>query len=202
MSNERNREAQGNRLKDTIRQITYGGIIAAIVLIATMVFQLPIPTPVLKGYVNFGDGVIMASAMIMGPYAAISAAIGSALADLLSSYVVFAPATFLIKGLMGLTAGLLFKKYPDMKYPLIALVIMLCEIIMITGYFIFETFYYSLTNAGEGLFRGAMTAAIALPFNAIQGVAAILLGLAMMPVARRLRRNYGPDGKWLDRDHL
>jgi uncharacterized membrane protein len=145
MSNERNREAQGNRLKDTIRQITYGGIIAAIVLIATMVFQLPIPTPVLKGYVNFGDGVIMASAMIMGPYAAISAAIGSALADLLSSYVVFAPATFLIKGLMGLTAGLLFKKYPDMKYPLIALVIMLCEIIMITGYFIFETFYYSLT---------------------------------------------------------
>jgi hypothetical protein len=47
-----------------------------------------------------------------------------------------------------------------------------------------------------------MTAAIALPFNAIQGVAAILLGLAMMPVARRLRRNYGPDGKWLDRDHL
>jgi uncharacterized membrane protein len=103
MSNERNREAHGNRLKDTIRQITYGGIIAAIVLIATMVFQLPIPTPVLKGYVNFGDGVIMASAMIMGPYAAISAAIGSALADLLSSYVVFAPATFLIKGLMGLT---------------------------------------------------------------------------------------------------
>lgn len=191
-----------DKVRQAIRKITYGGILAAIVLIATIVFQFPIPMPALKGYVNFGDGVIMAAAMIMGPYAAVSAAIGSALADLLSSYVLFAPATFIIKGLMGLFAGYMFKKYPDIKWYSTAGVIAVCEMIMISGYFIFEMFYYALTNSPDGLARGAMTAALALPFNAVQGVAAVLLGLAMMPVAKRLRIDRSDDHNTIDRDFV
>jgi uncharacterized membrane protein len=46
-----------------------------------------------------------AAASILGPFAAISAAIGSALADLIVGYSLYMPATFLIKGLMGLISG-------------------------------------------------------------------------------------------------
>lgn len=172
-------------IRQTIRKITYGGILAAVIMIATMVFQIPMPAG--KGYINFGDGVIMAAAIIMGPSAAISAAIGSALADLLSSYVLFAPATFIIKGSMGLLAGIVFRRYPNIKILPAAGIMLVCETIMVSGYFLFEMFYYGLTHSPIAFKQGAVTAAIALPFNLIQALAAILLGLAMMPVAKRLR---------------
>lgn len=187
--------------RQTIRKITYGGILTAIVLIATIAFKFPIPVA-LKGYVNFGDGVIMAAAMIMGPYAAVSAAFGSALADILTSYVLFAPATFLIKGLMGLFAGYVFKKCPNIKWYATAGVIAICEIIMVSGYFVFETLYYALTNLPNGMAVGALTALAAIPFNAAQGVAAILLGMAIMPVARRLRIDRTDDHHTIDRDNM
>lgn len=185
MSLENNNSKQ-EKSRLAIRRVTYGGILAAVIMIATMVFQFPIPMPALKGYVNFGDGVIMAAAMIMGPYAAISAAIGSALADLLSPYVIFAPATFLIKGSMGLVAGTLFRRYPKMNWVGAVGVMAICEAIMVSGYYLFELFYYALTHAPISLRQGAMTAAIAIPYNLVQAVAAVLLGLAMMPVAKRL----------------
>lgn len=174
-------------VRQTVRKITYGGILAAVIMIATMVFQFPIPMPALKGYVNFGDGVIMAAAIIMGPSAAISAAIGSALADLLSPYALFAPATFIIKGSMGLLAGIVFRRFPNIKVISAAGIMAVCEVIMVSGYFLFEMFYYALTHSPIALKQGAATAAIALPFNLVQAIAAILLGLAMMPVAKRLR---------------
>lgn len=187
MSLDKHDNSNLSSVRQTVRKITYGGILAAVIMIATMIFQFPIPMPALKGYVNFGDGVIIAAAIIMGPSAAISAAIGSALADLLSSYVVFAPATFIIKGSMGLLAGIVFNRHPNLKFISAAGVMAICEVIMVSGYFLFEMFYYALTHSPIALKQGAVTAAIALPFNLVQAAAAILLGLAMMPVAKRLR---------------
>ena len=68
-----------------------------------------IPTP-LKGYINLGDAIVLLCAFLLPPsYAFFAAGIGSMLADIFSGYAVYAPATFIIKGLMALAAYFIFK---------------------------------------------------------------------------------------------
>ena len=62
------------------------------------------------GYIHLGDGIIFMSAMLLGPAGAISAGIGSGIADLLVGYGMYAPVTFVIKGIMGLLVGCLYSR--------------------------------------------------------------------------------------------
>ena len=66
-------------------------------LITVMTAFIKIPTPL--GYIHIGDAFIFAAAMLLGPYAAIPAMIGSGLADFITAYFMYIPATILIKGL-------------------------------------------------------------------------------------------------------
>lgn len=160
-------------MKANVRTITYGGVLSAVILLATLI-SLPIPTG--YGYINFGDGAIFATAAIMGPFAAISAALGSALADLVAGYSIYIPATAIIKGSMGLIAGWALSREKRLRWYVQLLVFLLCEIIMVGGYFFYEWFLY-----------GAAAAAGQLIFNSLQGIAGIATGMAIVPLARRLQ---------------
>ena len=75
-------------------------MLAALCCVATMIIKIPSP---LKGYLNLGDCVVLLSGWLLGPaYGFAAAGIGSALADIFSGYVIYAPATFIIKGLMAI----------------------------------------------------------------------------------------------------
>ena len=102
MKNDKNR--------NNIKKIAYAGVLAALVFAGT---ELHIPTAI--GHINLGDLVILVSAYVLGPFAFIPAAIGSTLADLLAGYPQYAGATFIIKGVMGLVAGLLLKRNKEGK---------------------------------------------------------------------------------------
>jgi uncharacterized membrane protein len=157
-----------------IRAITYGGILSAVILLATYIIKFPIPGG--YGYINFGDGAIFAAAVVLGPFAAICAALGSVLADLLAGFPHYMLPTFLIKGVMGLIAGFVFIKFPDMKWPGQLLLFASCEVIMVGGYFAAEIFMYGMAAAVGTLI-----------FNTLQGLAGIATGLAIVPLARRIR---------------
>ena len=79
------------------------------------------------------------------------AAIGSTLADLLAGYPQYAVATFIIKGVMGLVAGILLKRNAEGKTHLVRKisVSLVTELIMIAGYFAFESlpFMYGVEAA-------------------------------------------------------
>jgi uncharacterized membrane protein len=158
--------------KRRIRMISYGGLLTGLVLVATMFLHIPNG---FGGNLNLGDGVIFASAMILGPFAGIIAALGSVLADLFSGYGQYAPATLVIKGLMGLVAGLMLRTGKIDKYLYTAFVFMICELIMIAGYFAFESVLFGLTVSLPSI----------LP-NIIQAVAGIAIGLASVPMVKRI----------------
>ncbi len=141
---------------------------ASLILLTTMLY-----IPMGIGYYHLGDGFIFASASLLGPYAGLSAAIGSILADLLSGYVIYAPATAVIKGCMGFLSGLLLRK--NHRIITTFTVLLLCEIIMVGGYFIYESFLYSIASAVPSL----------IP-NALQGLAGIILGSIMVPLTRKI----------------
>ena len=153
------------------KQLATASLIAALVCVATMVIKIPSP---LKGYINLGDCVVLLAGWMLSPaYAFLAAGIGSALADLFSGYLVYAPATFIIKGLMALIAlygfKLLNKKFGNIVCRITSGIV--AEIIMVLGYYIFEGFMYGFTPS-----------AVNIPANGIQGIAGLIIAIILMRV--------------------
>lgn len=144
---------------------------AALTCIATMIIKIPSP---LNGYLNLGDCIVLITGWILSPaYGFIAAGLGSALADLFSGYVTYAPATFIIKGLMALVAYYGFKwlhgKLGDLASRIISGIT--AEIVMVLGYFVFEGFLY-----------GFIPSAVNIPANGVQGIAGLIIGTILIKV--------------------
>ena len=142
-----------------LRKITFAGILAAFIFVGT---EIHVPTGI--GHVNLGDVVILVSAYILGPIAAIPAAVGSALADLLAGYGQYIVPTFVIKGLMGLVAGLIMRRKPGDKVHIVKrlMAALIAEAVMIGGYFAFESLMYDVPAATGSLIPNLIQAAAAL----------------------------------------
>jgi uncharacterized membrane protein len=133
----------------------------------------------MKGYVNLGDCIVLVAGWILSPwYAFLAAGLGSALADLFSGYVIYAPATFLIKGGMALVALFLFRVLKRATGNFAArLVGAVCaELLMVLGYFVFEGFLY-----------GFAPSLVNIPANAMQGVAGVVIGCILIKVLEKTK---------------
>lgn len=79
-------------------------LMICLVMIATL--SIRIPSPFTQGYIHLGDTMIFLSVLLLGKKGgALSAGLGSALADVLGGYAAYAPWTLLIKALMALIMG-------------------------------------------------------------------------------------------------
>lgn len=158
-------------MKTTTRKIVVSSMLAALVCIATMIIKIPSP---LKGYVNLGDCVVLLSGWILPPgYGFLAAGIGSALADILSGYTAYAPATFIIKGLMAIISckgfSLLSKKIKNLSSRILSGI--LAEITMILGYLLFESVLY-----------GFVPSLANIPANGVQGIAGIIIAIILINI--------------------
>ncbi len=158
------------------KKLVMAALLAALVCIATMIIKIPSP---LKGYLNLGDCVVLTAGWLLSPvYGFLAAGIGSALADLFAGYVVYVPATFVIKGLMAVAAYYGFrvfhKKTGDLAAGLISGTA--AEILMILGYYVFEGFLY-----------GFGASAVNIPANGVQGLAGLILGIVLISVLKKSR---------------
>jgi len=151
-----------------VQKIVLTALLAALVCVATLVIQIPSP---LGGYVNLGDAlIILASAFLSPIYAFFAAAIGSALADVFLGYMVYAPATFVIKGLMALVTSIIIRKaFKDKAFLGTVVGGFTGEVIMVAGYYVFEGFLYDFISV-----------LVNVPFNAIQGCAGLVLGTLLV----------------------
>ena len=158
-------------MKNTTRKTVMTALIAALVCVATMIIKIPSP---LKGYINLGDSIVLLSGWILTPfYGFMAAGIGSALADILSGYLIYAPATFVIKGVMALAAFYIYKGLSKNTKGIVARIVsgVISEIIMILGYFVFEGFMY-----------GFAPSVVNIPPNGVQGIAGIIIGIILVRV--------------------
>lgn len=162
-------------MKNTTLKIVMSSLMAAIVCLVTVIIKVPSP---LGGYLNLGDCAVLLCGWILSPvYGFLAAGIGSALADLFSGYIVYVPMTFVIKGLMAVIAFYLsracYKKTGTLVSGVIAGVT--AETVMILGYFVCE-----------GLFLyGFAASAVNIPANSVQGVAGLVLGVALRSIVSR-----------------
>jgi len=141
--------------KINIKQLTISGLMAALVLVGTMLIQVPTPT---KGYIHIGDSMVYLSGILLGPLAgSIAAALGSMLADMFSGYGIYAPATFVIKGLDALVVGYIYNKIVSedagtvKKLITFGTSVLLGGAIMVAGYLAYESVLYGFPTAALGI---------------------------------------------------
>ena len=166
------------KMNTKTKKIVIAALLAALTCIATMIIKIPSP---LKGYINLGDCVVLTAGWMLSPaYAFLAAGLGSAFADIFSGYATYAPATFVIKGLMALIAfygfKLLYKKLGNMPSRIISGV--LAEMVMVLGYFVFEGFLY-----------GFAPSMVNIPPNTIQGIAGLIIGIMIIKALEKSKIN-------------
>lgn len=184
--------------KEQIIKLCVTGMFTALICLATMIIQIPAP---LVGVLNLGDCFILIAAWILGPWYGFAAGgIGSALADLFTGYTQYIPATLIIKGLMAVAAALLvraFVKKSDKtelvavrpkaqqdvaqqrrtgdkpRLPGFAVSGLAAEMIMISGYYVFEAAILRL---------GWIPTLVNIPPNCVQGAFGLVLGVVLIQV--------------------
>jgi uncharacterized membrane protein len=155
-----------------INVITKSAAGAAFVFAATFLIRVPVPLSA-GGYVNFGDTVIYMCAFAFGALpAAASAAIGSVIADLVVGANVYAPATLLIKGIMGLVCGLIMSRHRSLAVFAIASAV--GGLIMSVSYMLYELAVFNWEYALFGI-----------PYNIIQWVGGTIAAIALYPFLKR-----------------
>ena len=163
-------------MKLKTKRIVITALMTSMVCVATMIIKIPSP---MKGYLNIGDCIVLLCGWLLPPgYGFIAAGLGSALADLFSGYVVYAPATFLIKGSMALVAYACFKLMHKKIGKLASYIVggVLAEMLMVSGYFVFE-----------GILYGFIPSLVNIPANGVQGRAGVVIGTIMIRVFDRLK---------------
>lgn len=157
-------------------KLVMAAMFAALVFAATRIVQIPVPT---GGYIHAGDAVVILSGLVLGPVSGgLAAAVGSALADILSGFAQFAPATFFIKGVAAATCGLIFsirhKKHNGLTETRIKIFTagIAATALIALGYFTYEAYILGL----------GMGAAAELIPNALQGLTGTVISVIAAPV--------------------
>jgi uncharacterized membrane protein len=162
---------------NSLRRLTWTAAFTALVCVATMVIQVPVPAT--AGYINVGDTMIFVAALLLGPRAGLVAGgFGSALADVLAGYGQWAPWTLVIKGLEGLIAGAIahraYRRGGALQPASLAGMIVAAGW-MVAGYYL----------AG-GLMKGFAASALEIPGNLVQGFGSVVLATPLLSALRRL----------------
>lgn len=155
-----------------VHRVVMTALLAALTCVATMVVRVPSPT---GGYVNLGDTVVLLGAFLLGPvYGAISGGIGSMLADLLTGYMAYAPATLIIKAAMAAAAAVWYRASRGYRSSTVVSAI-LGEVPMVAGYWAYDAWLLGSMVGG----------AAGIPANLIQAVFGIAASVLLATLLRK-----------------
>lgn len=153
-------------------------VLTAVVVVFTMIIRIPTA----KGYLNLCDVAICFIAFTFGPASSfIAAALGTALADLISGYAQWAPISFAVHGLEGLLIALIVRSKGDHEASFLRKILagIVCMATVSLGYFALSALFVSTVAV----------AAAEIPGNLVQSAVGFILGLA---VSSAVKRAYPP----------
>ncbi|MCY3773337.1 MAG: ECF transporter S component [Gemmatimonadetes bacterium] len=176
----------------TVRSLTLAALMIALMTLATLIVR--IPNPATQGYINLGDAMLFTIALVFGwRIGGIAGGVGSALADALGGYFLWAPWTLVIKGLEGILVGTIAAwgardgrdarggRHPRRIAAFVA--VFVGGAWMVSGYYV----------AGSVLF-GGVAALTEIPGNLTQAGVAVVVALPLSVILRNAlqRSDYGP----------
>lgn len=167
-----------NISKFKTKDMVQTGLLTALVFVATYFINIRLPIAASGGLVHLGTAMLFISSIVFGKEkGAIAGALGMGLFDLSSGWALWAPFTFIIRGIMGYIIGLIAysKGKNGNSFFMNLLAVIISSLWMIAGYYIAEIILY-----------GNYLAPLAsIPGNITQNVVGALIGL---PVAKVFKR--------------
>lgn len=156
-----------------VKTLALASVFIASIVLLTMWPTFPIP--VVGGYFNMGDVLVMSMGYSLGLPLALLAGVGAALADILLGWGQYAIFTLIIKGLEAAIIAYFVKKNSVPFYAYI-----LAGTWMSAGYGLTDAFL----SANIAMFIPSFTANIA------QGLICAILAFSILPLFKRLTKNY------------
>lgn len=156
------------------RKLVLGALFAAIICVVTFALKIPVPG-ITSAYINAGDSIIYTAGVVMsGPWAAAAAGIGSMFADIIVGSAIYAPATLIVKALMGLIVGLtLYNR--KLSWQRCVIVMAIASLVMVAGYGLYEVLIYGFPTAKANVL-----------FNLIQAAGGVIIGVPLALLVRRI----------------
>lgn len=171
---EINRDKSKFKTKDMVET----ALLTALVFVATAFINIRLPFLSNGGLVHLGTVMLFITAIVFGKgKGAIAGAVGMAIFDLSSGWALWAPFTFIIRGIMGYMVGAVTwsKNRNGNNLMVNIFAVILSGVWMIFGYYIAEGIIYGNWIAPLG----------SVPGNAAQIVIGLILGLPMAKVLKR-----------------
>ncbi|NLG25613.1 MAG: ECF transporter S component [Clostridiales bacterium] len=164
-----------------VRRLTYGGLLAAMVVVLTAVLRIPNP---FTGYAHVGDGAVVLCGLMLGPYGALPAAVGSALADILVSMPQYALASAIVKGVMAWVVGraMIVEERISVRNVLVLLAVFAW---MVVAYFLFNSVYLKLAGNYPSYGQSLLAALGAVVYDLIQAGIGIVISLTLLGAGQR-----------------
>ncbi|MBQ2036189.1 MAG: ECF transporter S component, partial [Peptococcaceae bacterium] len=159
-------------LRHSTKDMVLTGMGIALVFVATLFINLRLPIGQ-GGLIHLGNVPLFLFAILFGKKTgAIAGAFGMGLFDLMGGWTPWAPATFMIVGLMGYTVGLVAERN-DSTAGYVLAVVLAC-VIKVAGYYVAEALIYG----------NWVQPVLSIPGNLMQiGVAALIV----LPMAGTLK---------------
>lgn len=157
------------------KQLVYAALGIALVFICTVFVNIRLPIAANGGLIHLGNVPLFVIAILYGRWlGALAGGIGMALFDVMGGWLLWAPFTLIIVGLMGYTVGAIGEKSQTFQGYVLAM-IAAC-VIKIIGYY-----------GAEGIIYGNWLAPMtSIPGNLVQiGVASAIV----LPIVFKLRKH-------------
>ena len=171
---EINRE--NHRFKTT--DLVETALLTALVFVSTAFINIKLPILSSGGLVHLGNVMLFTSALLFGKKkGAIAGALGMGLFDLTSGWALWAPFTFVIRGVMGYIIGSIAysKNRNGENFIINAIAIVVSGLWMIAGYYITEIILYG----------NWISPVSSIPGNITQIVVGLVIGLPFSKILKR-----------------
>ena len=171
-------ELNNKRVKFKTKDMVETALLTALVFIATLFIHIPLPISASGGLFHTGTAMLFIVAIVFGKEkGAIAGAVGMAIFDLSSGWALWAPFTFVVRGVMGYMIGsITWSKNRDGNNLLInVLAVILSGAWMVGGYYITEGILYG----------NWISPILSIPGNLAQIAIGMVLGL---PIAKILKK--------------
>ena len=174
-------EANKERSKFSTKDLVETALLTTLVFVATAFINIRLPILSSGGLVHLGNVILFAAAILFGKKkGAIAGAVGMAIFDLSSGWALWAPFTFIVRGIMGYIVGAI--AYSNNKngdsFLFNVLAVIASGIWMIIGYYITEVILYG----------NLLTPIASIPVNITQLAVGLVLGLPLAKILKRYTR--------------
>ncbi|MGL5648835.1 MAG: ECF transporter S component [Clostridium sp.] len=166
--------------------LIFTALMIALVFVAGSIIKIP----TFDGFIQPGDCMVLIAGLLLGKKKGfIAGAVGMAFVDIAAGYVIWAPFTFIIKGLMALAVAVILERAEKRSMKLYIFAFIIGGVVDLVGYFIANAIMGGVITGVAVGFVGSISYAVAhFVGDLSEVVVGIIIAIVLAPIAEKIRQ--------------